>query len=295
MIAAESLPVDVACRVLGVSVSGYYEWRNRSPSPRSLRHAWLTELIMRLHVESRGVYGIRRVHAELTLGHGISVGREAVGRLMRRAGLQGITGRPRYRRVPNVATAEDRVRRQFDRDGRDQLWVTDITEHRTREGKVYCAVVLDTFSRRVVGWSIDSQPAASLVTNALGMAIEQRDPQDGATVIHSDQGTQFTSWAFTRRAVDSGLLPSRELLRQCDHRVVLEPHAGRASRSSAMEDARRARQRDLRVPRDLPQSTAAALLAWHALTRGVRTTERIMKGCESSYSSPEKPGHTISE
>lgn len=129
MIAAESLPVDVACRVLDVSVSGYYEWRNRSPSPRSLRHAWLTELIMRLHVESRGVYGIRRVHAELTLGHGISVGREAVGRLMRRAGLQGITGRPRYRRVPNVATAEDRVRRQFDRDGRDQLWVTDIERH----------------------------------------------------------------------------------------------------------------------------------------------------------------------
>ena len=208
MIAAESLPVDVACRVLGVSVSGYYEWRNRSPSPRSLRHAWLTELIMRLHVESRGVYGIRRVHAELTLGHGISVGREAVGRLMRRAGLQGISGRPRYRRVPNVATAEDCVRRQFGREGRDQLWVTDITEHPTREGKVYCAVVLDAFSRRVVGWSIDSRAAASLVTNALGMAIEQRRPEDGRTVIHSDQGTQFTSWAFTQRAVDSGLLPS---------------------------------------------------------------------------------------
>ena len=201
--------------MLGVSVSGYYEWRNRPPSPRSLRHAWLTELILRVHVDSRGIYGIRRVHAELTLGHGISVGREAVGRLMRRAGLQGITGRPRYRRVPNVATAEDRVRRQFDRDDRDQLWVTDITEHRTREGKVYCAVVLDTFSRRVVGWSIDSQPAASLVTNALGMAIEQRDPQDGTTVIHSDQGTQFTSWAFTQRAVDSGLLPSMGSVGNC--------------------------------------------------------------------------------
>lgn len=208
--------------MLGVSVSGYYEWRNRPPSPRSLRHAWLTELILRVHVESRGIYGIRRVHAELTLGHGISVGREAVGRLMRRAGLQGITGRPRYRRVPNVATAEDRVRRQFDRDGRDQLWVTDITEHRTREGKVYCAVVLDTFSRRVVGWSIDSQPAASLVTNALGMAIEQRDPQDGTTVIHSDQGTQFTSWAFTQRAVDSGLLPSMGSVGNCYDNAMIE-------------------------------------------------------------------------
>ena len=198
MIAAEGLPVEVACRVLGVSVSGYYEWLNRAPSARRLRHAWLTEFIVRAHSESRGTYGVRRVHAELTLGLGISVGRQAVELLMRRAGLQGLSGRPRYRRVPNVATAEDHVQRKFGREGRDQLWVTDITEHPTREGKVYCAVVLDTFSRRVVGWSIDSHPTAALVTNALGMAIEQRRPADGATVIHSDQGTQFTSWRFTQ-------------------------------------------------------------------------------------------------
>lgn len=105
---------------------------------------------------------------------------------MRRAGLQGLSGRPRYRRVPNVATAEDRVQRKFGRVSRDQLWVTDITEHPTREGKVYCAVVLDAFSRRVVGWSIDAHPTAALVSNALGMAIEQRRPTQGATVIHSD-------------------------------------------------------------------------------------------------------------
>jgi len=108
---------------------------------------------------------------------------------------------------------------------------------------VCCAVVLDTFSRRVVGWLIDSQPAASLVTNALGMAIEQRRPEDGGTVIHSDQGTLFTSWAFTQRAVDSGLLPSMGSVGNCydcDDRIVLEPQAGRASRSSAMEDTSRA-------------------------------------------------------
>jgi putative transposase len=200
--------VEVACRVLGVSVSGYYEWLNRPPSARALRHVWLTEQIKRVHTESRGTYGILRVHAELTLGHGISVGRQAVEMLMRRASLQGISGRPRYRRVPNVATAEDRVQREFGRDGPNQLWVTDITEHPTREGKVYCAVVLDAFSRRVVGWSIDGQQTAALVSNALGMAIEQRQPSDGETVIHSDQGTQFTSWTFTQRAIDSGLLPS---------------------------------------------------------------------------------------
>lgn len=222
MIAAEGLPVEVACRVLGVSISGYYDWRGRPPSQRAVRHAWLTDVIARVHAEFRGTYGLRRVHAELTIGRGISVGKQAVELLMRRAHLQGLSGRPRYRRVPNVATAEDRVQRQFARNERDQLWVTDITEHATREGKVYCAVVLDAFSRRVVGWSIDAQPTAALVTNALGMAIEQRSPRDGTTVIHSDQGTQFTSWAFTKRAVDSGLLPSMGSVGDCYDNAMVE-------------------------------------------------------------------------
>ena len=222
MIAAEGLPIELACRVLGVSVSGYYEWLNRAPSARTLRHTWLTEWIIRAHTDSRGIYGVRRVHAELTLGLGVSVGRQAVELLMRRAGLQGLSGRPRYRRVPNVATAGDHVGRQFARSGRDQLWVTDITEHPTRERKVYCAVVLDTFSRRVVGWSIDGHQTASLVTNALGMAIEQRRPTDGATVIHSDQGTQFTSWAFTQRAIDSGLVPSMGSVGDCYDNAMIE-------------------------------------------------------------------------
>jgi putative transposase len=203
-------------------VSGYYEWLNRPLSARALRHVWLTEQIKRVHAESRGTYGARRVHAELTLGQGISVGHEAVETLMRRASLQGISGRPRYRRVPNVATAEDRVQREFGRDGPNQLWVTDITEHPTREGKVYCAVVLDAFSRRVVGWSIDGQQTAALVSNALGMAIEQRQPSDGETVIHSDQGTQFTSWTFTQRAIDSGLLPSMGSVGDCYDNAMIE-------------------------------------------------------------------------
>ncbi len=92
--------------------------------------------------------------------------------------------------------------------------MTDITEHPAREGKVYCAVVLDVFSRRVVGWAIGASQTASLVTNALGMAIEQRQPSTG-TVIHSDQGTQFTSWAFTQRAIDSGLVPSMGSIGDC--------------------------------------------------------------------------------
>jgi transposase InsO family protein len=162
------------------------------------------------------------VHAALTLGEEISVGFHAVEMLMRRASLQGISGRPRYRRVPNTPTAGDLVRRRFGRDRPNQLWVTDITEHPTREGKLYCAVVLDAFSRRVVGWSIDGHATAALVTNALGMAIEQRDPADGETVLHSDQGTQFTSWAFTQRAVDSGLLPSMGAVGDCYDNAMIE-------------------------------------------------------------------------
>lgn len=221
MIVAQGLPANLACRVLGVSESGHYARRHRTPSPRSIRHAWLTDLIRQVHVASRGVYGARRVYAELVLGQGIAVGHGAVELLMQRAGIQGISGRPRFRRVPGVATAADRVDRQFRRDGPNELWVTDITEHPTREGKVYCSVVLDAWSRRVVGWSIDSRPSTALVTNALGMAIQQRRPTP-MTVIHSDQGTQFTSWAFTRRAIDSGLLPSMGSVGDCFDNAVIE-------------------------------------------------------------------------
>jgi len=214
--------VKLACRVVEVSESGYYARRSRPPSVRSVRHAWLTDLIRRAHFDSRGTYGIRRVHAELTLGQGVAVGHQAVELLMRRAGIQGISGRPKFRRVPGVVTAADRVERQFHRDNPDELWVTDVTEHPTREGKVYCAVVLDAWSRRVIGWSIDGSPSTALVTNALGMAIDQRRPTSSATVIHSDQGTQFTSWAFTRRAVDSGLLPSTGSVGDCFDNAVME-------------------------------------------------------------------------
>ena len=99
--------------------------------------------------------------------------------------------------------------------------VTDITEHPTREGKVYCCVVLDTFSRRVVGWSIDTSPNAALVTNALGMAIDSRKPTSG-TVIHSDQGVQFASWAFTDRARASGLVPSMGSVGDCYDNSMIE-------------------------------------------------------------------------
>lgn len=224
--ASEGLPVQAATRVLGVSESGYYEWRDRPASTRQIRHTWLLDQIQAVHRASHGVYGARRVHAELTLGLGIVVGHEQVEMLMRRNGIRGLPGNRRRRPRPEVPTAADLVNRDFSRPGRDQLWVTDITEHPTREGKVYCAVVLDTFSRRVVGWSIDSTQTAALVTNALDMAIRNRTPEPGL-VIHSDHGVQFTSWAFTRRAHDSGLVPSMGSVGDCYDNGMIESFWGR--------------------------------------------------------------------
>ena len=210
---SEDLPAEVACRIIGVSVSGFYAWRKRTPSARSVRHAMLADVIRVVHDESRQTYGARRVHAELVLGREVTVARCTVELVMRRLGLAGLPGRPKFRKIPNTPTAEDLVNRDFARTEPNRLWLTDITEHRTREGKVYCAVVLDAFSRRVVGWSIDSSQTANLVVNALGMAIENR--QSEGVVIHSDHGTQYTSWAFTRRAVDSGLVPSMGSIGDC--------------------------------------------------------------------------------
>ena len=128
--AGEGHAVETATALAGVSVSGFYAWRNRSPSNREIRHAWLTDHIIDIHTASRGTYGSRRVHAELTLGRKIAVGREAVALLMRRAGLQGLPGnRHRRRKVTNAPTALDLVDRDFVRTEPNQLWVTDIERH----------------------------------------------------------------------------------------------------------------------------------------------------------------------
>lgn len=226
--AAEGLPVEVSTRVCGVSVPGFYEWRTRAPSQRAIRHAWLTDQIIDVHAASRGTYGSRRVHAELTMGRGVQVGYHAITMLMARAGIQGLPGSRRRRKATGGPTALDLVDRNFARPEPDQLWVTDITEHPTREGKIYCCVVLDACSRRVVGWSIDSAQTSTLVTNALGMAISNRQPVAGSgLIIHSDQGVQFTSWAFTRRAQESGLLPSMGSVGDCFDNAMIESFWGR--------------------------------------------------------------------
>jgi putative transposase len=175
---------------LGVSQSGYYAWKDRPDAPRTLRRIWLAGEIADVHKESGGTYGALRITAELHHGRGIAVGHNAVGDIMRQLGLKGLPRRrlPRGAKLHTV-TSMDLVGRQFRRDRPNELWVTDITEHPTREGKVYCCVVLDTFSRKVVGWSIDSTQTTSLVLNALGMATQRRPDRNGL-VMHSDRGVQ---------------------------------------------------------------------------------------------------------
>jgi transposase InsO family protein len=193
--------------MLGVSESGSDAWRKRPRSARAVRDTWLPDRIRAVHAAARGTDGARRIHAELVLGQGLAVGHQAVERLMRAAGIQGLSGRPRERKSAPHAAATDRVGRQFARAGPDHRWVTDSTAQPTREGRVDCAVVLDACARRVVGWSSDAAPTAALVTRALGMAIAARRPTE-STVIHRDQGTHYGSWAVTRRAQDAGLLPA---------------------------------------------------------------------------------------
>ncbi len=135
------------CRILGVAPAGYFGWKRGPVCKAELRRQWLRQMIAQAHRASRGTYGYRRVRAELRLGLGIAISRKTVHKLMVAEGLAGLPRRRHRKNLANVATFKDRVQRKFTRDRANQLWVTDITEHPTREGKIYCCVVLDAHSR----------------------------------------------------------------------------------------------------------------------------------------------------
>jgi putative transposase len=202
-----------ACHTLGVSTSGYYGWKAAQLNPCRQRRedAELTSMIRDIHVQSRGTYGSPRVHAELRLGRDIRVGRKRVERLMRAEGLQGVTRRRRRgctHRDMHAVPNDDLVARQFTPEGPDRLWVADITEHPTDEGRVYLAVVIDAWNRQVIGHSIADHLRAELVVDALDMACWRRRPVAGQTIHHADHGAQYTSWAFGQRLRHAGLLGS---------------------------------------------------------------------------------------
>jgi putative transposase len=215
-------PVKTMCRVLDVSTSGYYAWRKRQPSQRAQEDQRLLKRIHAIHERSKGIYGAPRIHAELAEA-GVRVGRKRVARLMRAEHLWGVSRRKAPRttqRKPGARPAPDLVKRNFTASGPDRLWVADITYVATWAGWLYLAVVVDAWSRRVVGWAMSTHLRKTLVLDALQMAIRQRRPR--SVIHHSDQGSQYTSLAFGQRCWEAGVRPSMGSVGDCYDNALCE-------------------------------------------------------------------------
>jgi putative transposase len=196
------------CRVLGVSRAGFYGWDGRAPSARRREDHGLVQRIKAIHERSFGTYGAPRIHAELA-DEGVHVGRKRVARLMRENRIRGVSRRKCTTttvRDKTASPAPDLVKRHFVVGGPNQLWVADITYVPTWAGFLYVAVVLDAWSRRVVGWAFAVRLHVELVLKALEMAVRQRQPQ--AVIHHSDHGSQYTAFAFGNRCRQAGVRPS---------------------------------------------------------------------------------------
>ena len=202
-------PVATMARVLGVSKAGFYAWLHRPPSAHAVADAALLKRVRTVHATSRQTYGAPRVHAELRAERGRH-SRKRIARLMREAGLVGAChrhgGPTTTVRDKDARPAPDLVDRDFTASGPNQLWVADITYVPTMAGFLYLAVVLDAWSRKVVGWAMANHLRAELVLDAMEMAVGQRRP--GNVVHHSDQGSQYTSLAFGKRCSEAGVRPS---------------------------------------------------------------------------------------
>jgi putative transposase len=215
--------VALLCRVLGVSSSGYYAWRRRGPSDRTRSDAALMARLIHLHQRSRQTYGAPHLQADLRAA-GVRCGRKRVARLMRQAGLVGChrrRARGTTRRDPAAIPAADRVQRQFVAAAPNRLWTADITSVPTAAGFLYLAVVLDVYSRRIVGWAMADHLRTELVLAALEMALCTRRPARGV-IHHSDQGSQYTSVAFGRRCTEAGIVPSTGSVGDCYDNAITE-------------------------------------------------------------------------
>jgi putative transposase len=215
--------VRMLCRVLGVSSSGYYAWRNRGPSVHAQQDQVLTAHIQAFHQQSRATYGAPRIHADLR-DTGMRCGRKRVARLMRAAGLVGCHRRKftvTTRREPTATLAPDRVHRQFVAAAPDRLWTADITYVPTWDGFLYLAVVLDVYSRRIVGWAMAAHLRTDLILSALEMALWNRRPAQGV-IHHSDHGCQYTSQAFGARCRQAGVVLSMGSVGDCYDNAISE-------------------------------------------------------------------------
>ncbi len=219
-----SYPIALMCRVLEVNRTAFHAWARRPPSKRETDDALLSRRIVEIHGENRGVYGARRIHAELRHADNLGVGRKRVERLMRNAGISGLVKRRRGKTtisVPGVRTASDLVERDFNPQAPDRLWTADITYIRTWEGWLYLASIIDCYSRRIVGWSMADHLRHELVVDALNMAIDRRQPGRGL-IHHSDQGSQFTALVFGQRCRLAGINVSMGSRGDCFDNAVCE-------------------------------------------------------------------------
>ena len=214
--------IATMCRVLGVSPGGYYARRARPPSARARADAELCTRIAEIHQRSRATYGAPRIHVELR-EQGLRVGRKRVARLMRAARLKGVSRRRWVTTTvcdPDARPAPDLVERNFSASAPNRLWVADISYIPTWAGFLYLAVVLDAFSRRIVGWAMETHLRTELVLKALNMAIEQRRP--AVVIHHSDHGSQYTSLAFGKRCDQAGVRPSMGSVGDCFDNAMCE-------------------------------------------------------------------------
>jgi putative transposase len=214
--------VATQCRVLDISTSGFYAWLKREPSKRGRRDDELTSRIREFHDRSRQTYGVWRIWKDLR-EEGECVNHKRVARLMRRAGIAGVSRRKSFKttvRDLHAQPAPDLVKRDFTASKLDELWVADITYIPTLAGFLFLAIVLDVFSRRVVGWSMATHLRTDLILDALNMAVYQRQPKD--VIHHSDQGTQYTSLAFGARCRAAGVRPSMGSVGDCYDNAMCE-------------------------------------------------------------------------
>ncbi|MFV8751175.1 IS3 family transposase [Nannocystaceae bacterium ST9] len=225
LIAAEKahFPISFMCKVLGVSRAGYYAWRDREPSNRSQENEILSQQITEIHHQSRGTYGSPRVTAELE-ARGFKTDRKRVARLMTKMGISGDL-KPKFRKVDAEPTAElapNLLERQFDVEAPDRVWVSDITYVWTVAGWLYLAVVIDLFSRRVVGWATADHMRADLVLEALSAALGSRAPSDEGLMFHSDQGSQFSAKRVRDALGSAGITCSMSRRGNCWDNAVAE-------------------------------------------------------------------------
>jgi transposase InsO family protein len=213
------------CRCLGVSTSGYYEWRERGPSKRAQQDKALVEILTVTHDCHKQRYGSRRHVAELRAVSDTNVGRNRISRLMREHGLRARMGRP-YVVTTNSnhesPIAPNELDRNFHPGGPNQAWVGDLTYIPTRDGWLYLAVVIDLFSRRVVGWAMATRPTRQVVLDAMFMALRRRRPQPGLLIFHSDRGSQYASDDFRRLINKHGVTQSMSRRANCWDNAVAE-------------------------------------------------------------------------